>query len=204
MNTWLPIFLNLKQKSVLLVGAGDIAMEKLPKLYESGALITVVATEFSKDIKEYIATRRDRIITKQRNARPEDFEKIFLVISAIDNGTLNTEFREWSHQHQTLFNAADQASHCDFFMTGTVKRGPLTIAISSEGRHPGLTRAVRKFLENILPVDHMESLESVTQLRAQLRQKLPDASERLAALRDLTSSIEKKYFSENIAKGSAQ
>ena len=194
MGQWLPIFLNLRDKPVLLVGAGEIATEKLPKLFESGAKVKVVAKSVIPEMQQYIDERSDSITLAIRPVEARDFDNVFLVLSAIDDSELNTTLRAWAHERNTLFNAADQAAHCDFFMTGTVRRGPLTIAVSSEGTHPGLTRAVRKFLEEVLPTEHLESIKDLTTLRARLRRVLPDPSIRLKALRRLTAGIESEYF----------
>jgi siroheme synthase-like protein len=90
----------------------------------------------------------------------------------------------------------DDPAACDAFFASTLRRGPLTVAVSSEGAFPGLSRSLRRTLDALLPISDERPLRQLASLRRRLRARVPDAERRGAALRALLYEFEQIYLGE--------
>ncbi len=139
-----PIFLNLRDRPVLVVGAGKIALRKARGLVEAGARITVVAPDAEPDFKElpvrYIA----------RRFRAADLAGMMLVFAATDDRLTNHRIAIAAKGRGVFANIADSAEECDFVVPARVQRGNVQVAVSTGGENPRLSAELRKKLEEVL------------------------------------------------------
>lgn len=140
-----PIFLKLKRRRVLVVGAGKVGEPKISSLLESGALIKVVALQASEAVREW--ARSGLVEFEERGFVTSDLDDVFLVVVATSSPILNELIFIHAQRRGVLCNVVDIPDLCDFFYPAVVKRGDLQIAISTSGQSPSLAQRLRKRLE---------------------------------------------------------
>ena len=143
-----PIFLDVTDRPVLLVGGGHVALEKIGKLVDHGARVTVVSPELIPEVRAYIDDGRAELI--ERPFLSGDTAGAFLVMVATDDGEVNRSIADEARAAGILVNAADDASNCDFILPSLVRRGELAIAASTGGTSPAMARWLRERLEEFL------------------------------------------------------
>src|SRR5688500_13129109 len=131
---FLPIFLNIKNKTCLVVGGGEVATRKIMLLLQAGAQVSVVSPELDTALNEHLA--RGKITHCAEYFQPEHLENIVLVIAATNNRTANQQVSAAAQQRQIPVNVVDNPDLCTFIMPSIVDRSPLLIAISSGGQSP--------------------------------------------------------------------
>jgi siroheme synthase-like protein len=187
----LPLFLDLRGKAVLLVGAGSVARDKFRILARTGASIRIVALHAVEGFPEEAAAAGAALIL--RPLAPADLHGVHLVITATNDPALNAVIAAQARRRGLLVNAVDDPAHCDAFFASQLRLGPLHVALSSDGELPGLVRALRLALEELLPADHHDALADLARLRRDLK-RLPDPARRLQALRDLAAGLQAAYL----------
>ncbi len=177
----LPIFLDLEDKPVLLIGGGSVAREKLIKLIPTGALIKVVASEIHPETKRLIEAHG--LPYEERPFAVEDAVDSRLIISAVNDPEASRAIAAMARACSVLINAVDLPLDSDFYFAAQIERGPLQIAISTRGVFPGVARAIRLWLEEFFPTEIATQLEDLGKLRLAIRSNIPNTLERMFALR---------------------
>ena len=139
-----PVFLQLKDRPVLVVGAGRVALRKAKGLLEAGAKVTVVAPEHEAEFEELPL----RLIS--RRFRATDLAGIALVFAATDDRLTNHRIGIAAKGRGIFANIADSAEECGFIVPARVARGSVQIAVSTGGENPRLSAELRKKLEDVL------------------------------------------------------
>ncbi len=139
-----PVFLDLRDRPVLVVGAGKIALRKTRGLVEAGARITVVAPECEPEFDD-LPVRMVR-----RRFRASDLTGVMLVFAATDDRLTNHRIAIAAKGKGVFANIADSAEECDFVVPARVHRGAVQVAISTGGENPRPSAELRKRLEEIL------------------------------------------------------
>jgi siroheme synthase-like protein len=139
-----PIFLDLKDRPVLVVGAGKVALRKTKGLLEAGARVTVVAPECEPEFEKLPI----RMIA--RRFRASDLANGMLVFAATDDRLTNHRIGIAAKGKGVFANIADSAEECDFIVPARVQRNSVHIAVSTGGENPRLSAELRKKLEEIL------------------------------------------------------
>ena len=139
-----PIFLDLKDRPVLVVGAGKVALRKTRGLLEAGARVTVVAPAWEEEFE----TLPVRLV--QRPFRASDLVRVMLVFAATDDRQVNHRVGVAAKAKGVLANIADLAEECDFIVPARVTSGRVQVAISTGGESPRLSAELRRKLEQIL------------------------------------------------------
>ena len=132
-NTLYPVFLKLENMQVLLVGGGNVGLEKLQSLLGNSpaAAITIVAPFIREELREFI---KDFAACKliERNFEAADLENKQIVVCATDNKELHKQIKELANAKGLLVNVADTPELCDFYLGSIVQKGSLKIAISTD------------------------------------------------------------------------
>ncbi|MEL7021588.1 MAG: bifunctional precorrin-2 dehydrogenase/sirohydrochlorin ferrochelatase, partial [Bacteroidota bacterium] len=137
--------MKLHTLDMLIVGAGEVGFEKLFFILKNSpdAQITMVAPWVNPEIETYLATRSHRVKIIRREFEASDVEGRDLVIAATNIRTLNQQVRQIAKQHRVLVNVADTPELCDFYLGSIVTRGPLKVAISTNGQSPTFAKRFR-------------------------------------------------------------
>ena len=187
MNELFPIFLKLDRLNTLVVGGGNVALEKVSALLRNSpkARVTMVAPMFREDtlvfLKDYA-----QVEILERGFELSDLEGRDLVICATDNRALHEGIKEACSQQHLLCNVADTPDLCDFYLGSIVQKGDLKIAISTNGKSPTLAKRIRAFLEDVIPEEIQESLEGMEAVRKTLK---GDFQAKIQALNELTKDL---------------
>jgi siroheme synthase-like protein len=139
-----PIFLDLKDRPVLVVGAGRIALRKTRGLLEAGARITVVAPEWDSEFEELPV----RMVA--RRFRASDLAGNMLVFAATDDRLTNHRIAIAAKGKGVFANIADSADECDFVVPARLQRENFQLAVSTGGENPRLSADLRRKLEELL------------------------------------------------------
>jgi len=158
-----PIFLDLHDQMVVIVGGGTIGERKIESLLESGARVTLVSPE----VTERLAARADAgAITLHRRAyRRGDLAGCRLAYAATPDPDVNRAVRDEAQALGIWFNAVDQPDLCDFITPAVVRRGDLTLAVSTNGRCPALAKEIRQQLERTFGPECAEMVERMGEAR---------------------------------------
>lgn len=197
MNELFPIYVKLHQIQTLLVGAGNVGLEKLQAILANSpkAKVHIVAAEVSTEVHTLVQGK-ENIEVSERAFDESDIKNVDLIILATNNTTLNADIRQLASKHHILLNVADKPSLCDFYLGSVVCKGNLKIGISTNGKSPTIAKRIKEFLNELLPEEIDETLELMGQLRDNLK---GDFQEKVRALNAHTKDVlvKKSYDSTN-------
>ena len=186
--SFFPAYLSLKNKKVLLVGGGVIALEKLEKLIDFTENITVIAKEISLDFLSF--AQKYNIIIEERLYRRGDILGYDIVIVATDTVEFHKAIYEESRTTRVLVNSVDDTAYCDFIFPSYVKKGDLTISVSTGGASPAMAKRLRIYLEKLIPL----AIEPFLQEMKKLRKSMPKGKQRMQFFEDKSDEFMKKHF----------
>ncbi|GAB2997835.1 hypothetical protein GCM10027284_14660 [Cyclobacterium sediminis] len=194
MNELYPVFLKMHQLETLLVGGGNVGLEKLTFLLKSSpnAKVTVVSIAFLEEIVE-IAKNNPNIMLVKEAYNEQYLNEKHLVIAATDDKEVNKEVYRDAKKRFLLVNVADTPEFCDFYLGGIVTKGNIKIGISTNGKSPTTAKRLRQLFEEIIPEDINEMVENINKYRATLK---GDFEEKVDALNKLTVGLMKKNNKE--------
>jgi uroporphyrin-III C-methyltransferase / precorrin-2 dehydrogenase / sirohydrochlorin ferrochelatase len=179
----LPIFLKLEGRECLLVGAGNVALEKIGSLLKTGLKLRVIAPEARAEIRQFAAEGKLEWI--KRGFEPSDLDGIFVVIAATDVPDVNALVYREAVKRNIPCNSVDDIPNCDFFFGSVVSRGDLQIAISTSGESPAVAQRLRREIDEQLPADLGEWLAKLGELRREVLATHPRGEERKLLLHKL-------------------
>jgi precorrin-2 dehydrogenase/sirohydrochlorin ferrochelatase len=181
-ESYYPVFLKLRGRKAVVVGGGRVAERKILSLLKAGADVTVISPDITPKIEK---ERLKGFLTHiNRRYRSRDLCDAFLVIAATDSLTTNEKV---SRDAPCLVNVVDTPHLCNFIVPSAMKRGPLTIAVSTGGVSPALSRSLRKELEKEYSFEFARYLELLRRVRAEAMEAIPDQKKRSRFLKALAS-----------------
>ena len=188
-NTLYPVFLKVRNLQILIVGGGNVALEKLTFLTKSSpdAVVEMVAPFFRPDTIA-LAKQYNVKLTKKRFRRFM-LKKRHVVIATTDSPKVNKRIYKLARKRFLLCNIADVPELCDFYMGGIVTKGNVKIAISTNGKSPTTAKRLRQFFEDVIP-DHIDDLvKNLNEYRKTIK---GDFEEKVEALNEFTKGLVSK------------
>ena len=161
-----PVFLDIVNKSCLVVGGGQVGTRKVLTLLDCGARVTVVSRAVTARLQSL--ADQNKITLKLNDYRTADLDGMFLVIGATDDEMLNRKIHFDAERQHKLCNIADRPEACNFILPSIINRQDLTIAISTSGKSPALAKKLRKDLEKDFGDEYAELLRIMGAVRAKL------------------------------------
>ena len=172
----LPLFADLTNRAVLVVGGGTVAERRVTLLLEARAAVTVLAPELSPQLAELVT---EGAITHAARAYAADpLEPYWLVVAATDDKSVNAAVAAAARAAKRFCNVVDDPALCTFIMPAIVDRSPVTIAIGSSGLSPVLARWIKGVIETLLPARLGALAELAGRWRARVREQVADPTER--------------------------
>ena len=170
-----PIFLQLQDRRVLVIGGGKEAQHKVRGLLAAGARLTIIAPKLTTELQGRQASGELDVL--QRDYQDGDLAGYEVCMVATDDGAVNAQVAAEGKRQRIWVNAADDPANCDFILPAVVRRGAITLAASTGGTSPALARRLREELEAYLTEEMPALADLLGEVRAELtsRDKLPDA-----------------------------
>lgn len=186
-NQLFPIFLKLENFNTLLVGAGNVGLEKLDAMLVNSphAEITIVADRVLESVNSLV-NHYPQLQLHQRVFQSSDLDNKELVVLATDNYELHKDIHKLCKERGILINVADTPELCDFYLGSIVKKGNLKIAISTNGKSPTIAKRIKQVLNENIPSEIDESLENINKLRNTLS---GDFTEKVKKLNQITAGL---------------
>ncbi len=185
MANYYPMMLNIEgQPVVVVVGGGFVATRKIISLLSAQAQVTVISPDLSPKLQELVD--ESAIVWKKKAFAPEDLEGALLIIAATNSSSINEMVAKSAKPYQ-LCNIVDNEEQSQFIVPSVVKRGPLTIAVSTSGANPKLSKKIKKELEEQYDESYEEYILFLQKARRKIIEEVMDKklkSELLNALLD--------------------
>ena len=165
--SYYPIYLNMHGRRCLVIGGGGVAERKLAALLEAGATPTVVSPAITDTIARWAKDRAIELIA--RRYQSSDLAEHEIAFVATDDGEVNAQVFSDGRRLGVWINAADDPAHCDFILPSVLRRGDLTVAVSSGGASPALSRTIREELELYFTEEYELLVKLAAEARAELQ-----------------------------------
>ncbi len=187
-NPGLQISLDVKGRSCLVLGGDDEAAEKVQRLLEAGAKVTVVSPTLNDALRKLTASAK--VLHRGRLFRAADAEGVVLVINTFrGNPDFSKSLYELAQRERFLLCSTDQPETSTVMMPALVSRGHLRLAISTSGVAPALASRLRQELEQVFDDKVASFLEWLATIRDETKATEPDAEQRRALLRDAVNGF---------------
>ena len=186
-NNLFPVFLKLEELSLLIIGGGNVALEKLNAVLNNSpeTKIKLVGIEISDAIKK-IAEEKNNIQLFERTYTPDDIEESDIVIAAVNDLLTSEQIKNDTKEKGKLVNVADKPGLCDFYLGSIVKKGSVKIAISTNGKSPTIAKRLKEVINDLIP-DEMENvLQNMRIIRSGMN---GDFDEKVKNLNDITKVL---------------
>jgi precorrin-2 dehydrogenase/sirohydrochlorin ferrochelatase len=179
----LPVFFKMSGRSCLVVGGGNVALEKIRLLLESQSAVCVVASKALPELQQL--ARDGKIVLRQKEYEANDLAGSAFVIAATNDSALNHRVYADAQAQGRLVNVVDDPQYCDFYFGSIVRRGALQIGISTSGESPAFAQQLKQEIDQALPPDTDGWLARLGEMRRRINQKVPSGPERVSLLREL-------------------
>jgi siroheme synthase-like protein len=158
-----PIVVRLAGRRVVVVGGGEVALRKASGLRAAGAAVTVVAPRV---VDGFAAL--DGVTFVRRAYEPADVEGAWLVVAATDDPHVQQQIFDDGERAGVFVNAVDDPDRCSYVLPAVARRGPVIVAVSTQGRSPSLAAQLRDLLARALPDDLEGIVETVAERRREI------------------------------------
>ena len=189
-NRLFPVFLKLEELDVLLVGGGNVGLEKLSAMLNNSpdTKVTMVADMFRDELREYVKDYPN-VLLIERKFEFNDLDNRDLVILSTDNPVLHASIKRATTERHILCNVADTPDLCDFYLGSIVQKGDLKIGISTNGKSPTMAKRMREFLDDIIPENVQQLLENLREIRKSIK---GDFQEKIRIMNEVTKEMVKE------------
>jgi len=172
---YFPFFIELNNKSILLVGGGEVAERKLDLLLKSNAKVTIVAPELTDYLEGFLKNKNVTYIKETYNSDILEKGNYIFIIAATNDEVINKKIANDAKKYNILVNVVDKPEICDFIFPSILERGPITVAVSTGGSSPVLARMLRTKLETMVPGGYGKLAKIISENRVAIRKKLKNS-----------------------------
>ncbi len=197
-NHLFPVFFKLENLHILIVGGGNIGLEKISAVLNNSpdAKVTLVARNVLPEIKVF-QEKSEKLITIERAFEISDLDGKDLIIAATGDRAISELIRAEATKRKILINVADTPDLCDFYLGSIVQKGDLKIAISTNGKSPTLAKRLKEVFNEALPDDTQQSIDNLNKFRNQLKgdftNKVKKLNEATAVLIDQKENVKQQF-----------
>lgn len=188
-----PLFMNLAGKKCLVVGGGRVALRKVIALLRSKASVNVVSIDFCNKF-----SLLDSLISRIKRPflEADIYQGLSLVIGATDNPEVNKTIFDRCEQFGILCNIVDQPKLCSFYVPAVIRRGDITIALSTGGAAPMLAKYLKVLAGRAIGPELAPLASLLAEMRLRLMTSVKQASLRLRFWEELFSKDPIQEISE--------
>jgi siroheme synthase-like protein len=196
--TLFPLLVKLEARKCLVVGGGKIASGKAAGLLRHGAEVIVVSPKATKWVRLKAGCRK--LAWRRRTFTAADLKGMFLAVAATSSATTNQAVFRACRARGVLCNVVDDPEHCDFFYPAVVRRGPLQIAISTDGNSPALAGRLRREMERQFGPEWGDWIKHVGRQRREILRRAMAPEERRKQLLRIANE---RSFQEFVAQSAS-
>ena len=164
-----PVSLNISGRKCVVVGGGQVALRKVKALLEHGADVEVISPDLCPEMVQLAEDGELQVIAKEYRAG--DLKKAFVAIAATDDSEINQRVVAEARKGAVLVNVVDDAENSDFIVPSYLRRGEVTVAVSTSGRSPALARKIRTRLEKELGDEYASLTHLIGEVRAEVKRE---------------------------------
>ena len=181
-NPLYPIFLLPERLNILVVGGGNVGLEKLTSLIKNSpqANVKLVGANIFPETKTYLSELD--IPFEEKFFEESDLEGINILFIAINIKEESAKIRAIAKTKNILVNVADTPDLCDFYLGSVVTKGDLKIGISTNGKSPTLSKRIREYMEEALPDSTQDLIDNLGKIRSTLTGDFQSKVEQLNAI----------------------
>jgi siroheme synthase-like protein len=162
-----PVNLLVRDRLVVVVGAGRIAARKIEPLLDLGARVVVVAPEIAPEVRGW--SNEGRLELHERAFRPADLDTAWLAVTATSDPAVNEAVRRAGDERRIFVNAADDPAHCSFTLMSVIRRADIVVAIGTGGRSPALATWLKRHVTDEMGPEYEALLDLLSEAREELR-----------------------------------
>ena len=185
-----PIFIDVENRDVVIVGGGTVCARKAETMLRYGANVTVVSPKFTEEIEKWAKEGRVRI--KRKAYDDADLEGASMVIASTDDESVNSRVAADSRRRRIPVNVVDVTPLCEFIVPAIVESGSIQIAVSTGGKSPAVARTLKEDLQRLVGSEYAEINDLLGSLRDDAKRVLPTDTDR------------KRFFDGILARGVLQ
>ncbi len=167
--TYYPVFLNVEGKKCVVVGGGQVAWRKVRVLLEHGADVEVISPDLCPELTKLAESGEIHALT--REYRAGDLKSAFVAIAATDDNEINQHVVAEARRRAVLVNVVDDAENSDFIVPSYLRRGDITVAVSTGGKSPALARKIRSRLEKEMGDEYASLASLISEVRGEVKQQ---------------------------------
>lgn len=192
-----PLFMDMRGKPCLVAGGGKVAERKVRSLVEAGAIVTVLSPDATAALQKL--HKKKKITWLKKKFVSGDAKGYGFVFCATNENNVNKTIHADAKKHNALVNAADEISVCDFIVPASFEQGSITVALSTDGKSPAFSAALKRKLQKDVSGEHAKLLELVYRRRHEIKKAFPEESRRTEFVSRL---LQDKKMLHCIRKGS--
>jgi siroheme synthase-like protein len=185
-----PIFLDIENREVVIIGGGVVCERKAETMLKYGAKVTIVAPEFTSEIERYAA--EGKLALKRRTYDESDLDGASIVIASTDVERVNEQIAHDCRERRIPVNVVDVTHLCEFIVPAIVESGGIQIAVSTGGKSPVIARTLKEDLQRAIGPEYSEVNDLLGSLRTSAKNVLPTDVDR------------KRFFDGIVAQGVLQ
>lgn len=183
---YFPLFLNLRNKQVLIIGESEAAFQELSRFLAFEANVTILTESVEQNLLLMSQAYPDQVRVVEKEVSMENISLLdcapTLVVCVTGDPKINTEIYAYFQERHVLVEDCSSTSRCDFIFPAIVKRGDVVCGISSSGKSPLVAQFVKSLLESSLPENISEINEHMNEIRKAVKQSISDPQKRAATM----------------------
>jgi precorrin-2 dehydrogenase/sirohydrochlorin ferrochelatase len=182
-----PIFLDIENRNVVIIGGGNVCARKAETMMNYGAKVTIVSPEFTDEIEQW--AKNGALQIKRKKYDEHDLEGANIVIASTDDQSVNEQIAADCRRRRIPVNVVDVTPLCEFIVPAIIEKGSVTLAVSTGGKSPALARTLKEDLQRMVGPEYAEVNDVLGTLRDSAKRVLPTDVDR------------KRFFDGIIARG---
>ncbi|MBI3940465.1 MAG: bifunctional precorrin-2 dehydrogenase/sirohydrochlorin ferrochelatase [Acidobacteria bacterium] len=191
-----PASLNLDRRVCLVIGGGPAAEKRIRALLGCGASVRVVSPSVTPAIAKW--ARRNSIRWIRGGIGRNHFDGADLVFGTSEDRSANARIYRWAKKCRCLVNVTDEPALCDFYMPAVIRRGHLTLAVSTDGQSPAFAAWAARRLDQIVSHKAGQILARYARLRAKVKKRYPDVGLRAQVWQELLADESPEIFTPGV------
>ncbi|MBI3355086.1 MAG: bifunctional precorrin-2 dehydrogenase/sirohydrochlorin ferrochelatase [Nitrospirae bacterium] len=181
-----PVFLNLKNKKAVVIGGGSVAERKAQTLLSCNADVSIISPKITPRLRRL--AKEGKIEYIKKSYEDKDIKDAFIVVAATNDRGINEAIYKTAERYGCLLNIVDKPESSNFIVPSVISRGDLTIAISTGGRSPALSKQIRKELQQIYGREYEIFIKTMGKIRGMLLRSVSSEKARRRILTKLAKA----------------